>query len=328
MTEYSFIAQTVYKAGTHFVCPMNETNKLEVVKMNQIGPIMIVEGPNNCKVPYSRSLFLNGPDRVLIDTGADANTLLEIDQQYGVELIINTHYHPDHTRHNHLFTNVPTWINPIEFNTVRTMEGVALSNGVYQEWGAEGAELWKKSLSPKWVKSLGEISGTYDYEVEYSFGGVKVVFLHTPGHTKGLSCPYFPELGVIFVVDYDMTTFGPWYNGSDSDIDEFIESGNRLLTMDADTFITGHQKGIFTKKEFQLAMEKFLEVISRRDHKIESYVKQGLSFEELTNIGIIYPQKMLEHKILKTWERSGIRKHLHRLGYSIPESHLEMINTK
>ncbi|NRD80467.1 MBL fold metallo-hydrolase [Bacillus sp. BRMEA1] len=288
--------------------------------MKQIGPVMILEGKNFSKVPYSRSLFINGDDKVLIDSGADPALLLDVEKEYGIELIINTHYHPDHTLHNHLFGDVPKWINPIEYETSRTIEGIAHANGVFQEWGPNGVKNWKKTLPQEWTKNLGEITGTYDYETETKFGDVKVIFLHTPGHTSGLSCPYFPELGIVFTGDYDMTSFGPWYNGTDGDIDDFISSGKRLLTLDANTYITGHQKGIFSKEEFKKKMGDFLGIIERRDQIITRYAQEGLTFEELTDIGIFYPKKSLENTILKTWERSGIRKHLKRLGLSIPET--------
>jgi hydroxyacylglutathione hydrolase len=174
------------------------------------------------------------------------------------------------------------------------------------------------------VQNLGEISGTYQYE-EYNFSGVKVNFLHTPGHTKGYTSPYFPELGVVYVGDFDMTSFGPWYFGTDGDIDEFISSSARLVELDAETYITGHQKGVFTKQEFTEAMGKFLAIIERRDEVIERYVRQGMNFEELTNLGILYPKKKLEVLILRTWERSGIRKHLHRLGYSVQGTEIQLV---
>lgn len=289
--------------------------KLEVVTMQQIGPLIIVEGPNNSKVPFSRSLYINCSEKILIDSGADPKALLNINEQFGINLILNTHYHPDHTQHNYLFPKAKKLINSLEFDTARSIEGIGKANGIYQEWGDAGIELWKKNVPKEWVNSLWEITSTYDYEVEYSFGGVKVIFLHTPGHTSGLASPYFPELGVVYVSDYDMTSFGPWYNGTDGNIDEFIKSGKRLLNLDADTFITGHQKGTFTKKEFQHEMEKFLDIIDKRDEIIDNCVRKGLTFEELTNIGVFYPKKMLNRSILKTWERSGARKHLHRLGH-------------
>jgi hydroxyacylglutathione hydrolase len=291
-----------------------------VIKMKRIGPLVIVEGPNNSKVPFSRSLYIDSTEKVLIDSGADPKALLQINQQFGIELILNTHYHPDHTQHNHLFPNAQKWINPIEFETVRTIEGIAKANGIYQEWGEAGVEIWRKNLPLEWINSLGEISGTYDYEVEYSFGGVKISLLHTPGHTSGLVSPYFPELGVVYVGDYDMTSFGPWYNGTDGDIEDFIKSGKRLLSLDATTFITGHQKGIFSKQEFQQEMGKFLNFIDKRDEAIERYVREGLTFKELTDIGIFYPKSTLNVPIFKTWERSGIRKHMHRLGLTVSET--------
>ncbi|MEC1521380.1 MBL fold metallo-hydrolase [Neobacillus niacini] len=288
--------------------------------MQQLGQLLIIEGPNHSKVPYSRSLYIHSKDKVLIDTGADPAELRALKVQYGVDLIINTHYHPDHTLHNHLFPNAKKWINPLEFETIQSIDGIAQGNGVYQEWGPDGVEALRKHMPKEWVQNLGEISGTYQYEQEYNFSGVKVHFLHTPGHTVGYSSPYFPELGVVFVGDFDMTSFGPWYFGTDGDINAFIASGKRLIELEADTYITGHQKGLFTKQEFTEAMNKFLAIIDQRDETIEKYVRQGMNFEELTNIGIFYPKKILSTMILRTWERSGIRKHLQRLGYKVDES--------
>ncbi|MDZ5471460.1 MBL fold metallo-hydrolase [Bacillus sp. 31A1R] len=296
--------------------------------MNRIGPLVIVEGPSMSKVPFSRSIFIDTESRVLIDSGADPEALKEINQQFGIDLIINTHYHPDHTQHNYLFPKAEKWINPIEYETSRTIEGIAKANGIHQEWGDAGVEMWRKNLPVEWVENLDQISGTYDYETEYNFSGVKAIFLHTPGHTSGLVSPYFPELGTVYVSDYDMTSFGPWYNGTDGDIEDFIKSGNRLMELDANTFITGHQKGIFTKEEFKQEMVKFLEVINKRDELVNQYVRQGLTFEELTEIGIFYPKNTLTVPIFKTWERSGIRKHLARLGLTVSKTDGALISAK
>ncbi|WP_449539666.1 MBL fold metallo-hydrolase [Ferdinandcohnia sp. Marseille-Q9671] len=288
--------------------------------MERIGPLLIIEGPSKSKVPFSRSLYIDCPDKVLIDTGAAPEALVEIESRKGVDLIVNTHYHPDHTQHNHLFPYTPKLINSIEYKTARSIDGVAKLNGIYQEWGSSGVELFRNSVPTEWVENLTDISDFYEYEKEYRFGDVTVRFLHTPGHTKGFACPYFPDLGVVFASDYDMTTFGPWYCGTDGDIDEFIASAKRLLSLDVNTYITGHQKGVFTKKEFNEAMVPYLDIINERDRKIEQLVHKGLDFEELTNVGIFYPKKALTQPLYQTWERVGIRKHLKRLGLSVPEA--------
>jgi glyoxylase-like metal-dependent hydrolase (beta-lactamase superfamily II) len=106
--------------------------------MNRIGPLVIVEGPKISKVPFSRSIYIDSPDKVLIDSGAEPETLFDLQKECGIELIINTHYHPDHTQQNYLFPDVTKAINPIEFKTVRTIEGVAKANGIFQEWGDAG----------------------------------------------------------------------------------------------------------------------------------------------------------------------------------------------
>lgn len=297
--------------------------------VQQIGPVKIIEGPNKSKVPYSRSLYIDGSsEKVLIDTGADPSILKQLQLDSGIDLIINTHYHPDHTCHNTLFSDTEKWINRIEYHMPLTIEGITKANGIFQEWGPEGVKKWGKEIPEEWIKSLTEINGYYEYEKQYSFGNVHVHFLHTPGHTKGLSCPFFPDLGIVFTSDYDMTSFGPWYNGTDGCIEEFICSAKRLLSLDAKYYITGHQKGMFNKKQFHAAMVNYLDIIDQRDEMIENYVQKGLSFDELTTIGIFYPKHTLKHSLFLTWERSGIRKHLHRLGYTVVNSDMSRIMMK
>lgn len=283
----------------------------------QFGPIKTIEAPNHSKVPYSRSLFVDGKEKILIDTGSDPKDLLALKKEFGIDYIINTHYHIDHTAQNYLFKNAEIWINPIEYKASKTVEGIAKINGIYEVWGKDGIDNWRKNLPETWIQSLHSITGTYEYNKEYHFSGTTIIFLHTPGHTAGLASPYFPDYGVVYVSDYDMTSFGPWYNGSDGDIDHFIESGKKLLELDAHTFITGHQKGVFSKKEFIRAMERYLSIIDKRDETIMKLVQQGMSFNEITNYGIFYPKQLLHKFSFQTWETIGIRKHLERLQLKV-----------
>ncbi len=288
--------------------------------MKTFGPIMLVEGPkNSSKLPYSRSLYIGGKAKVLIDSGAAPAALQTIEKEQGIRLIANTHYHPDHTSNNHLFPDVEKWMNPLEFKTALTFEGAAKLNGIYQEWGEEGVRAFRRMVTPEMEENLSGITHSYEYGREYLFGDVKTVFLHMPGHTAGYTCPYFPDYGVVHAGDFDMTSFGPWYNGTDGDIGKFVDSAKQLLELDADTYVTSHQKGVFTKAEFKAAMSGYLAVIEKRDEIIYQLAQDGRSFDSLTSFGVFYPKRVLAQPMLKTWERSGIRKHLERLGIMVKE---------
>lgn len=283
----------------------------------QIGPIKMIEATNGCKVPFSRSLFIKGKENILIETGSDPQNLISLEKEFGVDYVINTHYHFDHTAQNYLFKRAEKWINPIEYESTSTIEDVAKINGIYEVWGDDGVEKWKNTVPETWIDSLKSFTGKYEYNKEYKFSNVTIIFLHTPGHTAGLASPYFPHYGVVYVSDYDMTSFGPWYNGSDGDIEQFIQSGKKLLELDAHTYITGHQKGVFSKKEFQLAMEQFLSIIDKRDEIITKLIHQGMGLKEICNYGIFYPKQFLHSFSFQTWERIGIRKHLQRLQLEV-----------
>jgi glyoxylase-like metal-dependent hydrolase (beta-lactamase superfamily II) len=49
----------------------------------------------------------------------------------------------------------------------------------------------------------------------------------------------------MFTADLDLTKAGPYYGDRDSDIDETIQSVERLKGFDVETYLTSHGKGIF-----------------------------------------------------------------------------------
>ena len=124
---------------------------------------------------------------------------------------------------------------------------------------------------------------------------------------------YFPRYGAIYVADLDLTPFGPWYAGSDGDIDLFISSCRMIENVDAEFFITGHEIGILSKEEFRTGMERYLAVIEERDKKILSVLSAPFSLEEVVDRGLIYDRKYHMDAWIYMWEFITIKKHLQRL---------------
>ncbi len=124
---------------------------------------------------------------------------------------------------------------------------------------------------------------------------------------------YFPRYGAIYVADLDLTPFGPWYCGSDGDIDQFISSCRMIENIDAEFFITGHETGILSKEEFRAGMEGYLAVIEERDKKILSVLSAPFLLEEVVDRGLIYGRRYHVDAWVYMWEFITIKKHLQRL---------------
>src|SRR5262249_45226663 len=123
-------------------------------------------------------------------------------------------------------------------------------------------------------------------------GGVEIRAVHTPGHTPGLLCLHFPEQRALYIADYDLTDFGPWYGNQSPDPDQFIESAERIRALDVDHLITSHEAGVVPREKLEPLLTKFLGHIERRDDKIVDLMKDGpRSFDELTHGGIVYSER-------------------------------------
>ena len=138
--------------------------------------------------------------------------------------------------------------------------------------------------------------------------------LHALGHTRGYSCPYLPEHGILFVGDFDLTSFGPFYMDADGDIDAFIKSAYMTLEVDAKYYVTAHQKGVKDADEYKRELMEYVHIIDRRDEKIKQCIRQGIPMKDLIYQEIFYYKQHLGLRpfFIKS-EKIGIAKHLKRL---------------
>ncbi|MHA1432095.1 MAG: MBL fold metallo-hydrolase [Candidatus Freyarchaeota archaeon] len=78
-----------------------------------------------------------------------------------------------------------------------------------------------------------------------SLGDTKLQVLHTPGHSRGHCCFLLPEEKIVFLSDIDLTSFGPWYGALDSNVDDFIDSIEKLKRMSFEIAVTSHKGEVF-----------------------------------------------------------------------------------
>jgi hydroxyacylglutathione hydrolase len=291
----------------------------------RIGPIEVLIGKKQSRTPYSTSLLIKGGEQdALIDCGAGEEVFDYVKREHSVSDIYVTHYHLDHLWGLSHFPDRHIWINERDLPKLSDLEEVAKANGYYALFGEEkGIQMVggrqvvtgeRKRGQHSWAHVVDVPKSTYPYDQEMEIAGINVIMLHAPGHCEGFCCPYFPDYGVLHVGDFDLTAFGPWYNNADSDIDDMVRSAKRTLLVDAEHYVTSHQKGVVSRADYKRLLETYMGIIDRREEQVIRAVRQGISPEQLIHQEVFYLQKNVQEKPrLLTFEKMGIAKHLKRL---------------
>jgi glyoxylase-like metal-dependent hydrolase (beta-lactamase superfamily II) len=221
-------------------------------------------------------------------------------------------------------------LNKIEAECFIDPSNIIKRVGVFQIYNQKGIDDWlfytKQINAPKtpyspsrnhaWYLSSCRLDGIYEYEESWQCGNTEFKFIHTPGHSAGFCCVYFPGESLIYTGDIDLTEFGPYYGGTDSNINDFITSSQKIANLDLKYYATGHEVGtIFSAEEFRLQLEKYLTIIEKRDAQILNELETGpQTLDDLTNLGMIYGgPKYLVDPWVYAWEKITILKHLERL---------------
>jgi len=279
--------------------------------------IHLVTGKNNGKFPFSHSIliFNNSEETILIDTGCGIENLQKLKGKYNIYRIINSHTHPDHSAGNWIFkNNVESIEVPIQgFNTSGSI--LALSKR-FTEPG-EIANYWKNHVPKMMGMKDCKPTQSFDDKSEFDFGDVKLLPIHTPGHTIDHYCFYEPNDKILFSFDIDLTSFGPWYGHRESSISQFKDSITKLKELDIKVLVSSH-KGIIIK-DIHKQLELFSSKFDTRTKKIRDLLGAGIvTLDQLVEKKPIYGEFPYAEPLLRYWETQMIKKHLAKI-----EQHLK-----
>ena len=289
--------------------------------------IKVIPGGNGGRFPFSHSLFIDDDVKAVVDTGAGEGPLSDLKRRVPVDWVINTHYHFDHIAWNFLFEKSRILLNSRESEAFRDRRAIGRFLGMAEVYGESWVEGWLERIadprtlqspwSPqndhKWWLSTARIDGTYAWGDVLDFGKTKARVLAAPGHSEGFCCLFFPGEGIAYVSDMDLTPFGPWYGGTDGDIDAMVRSCREAVALGARQYITGHEKGLVDGESFRDGMKVFLSKIDDRDRALLESLKTPMTLDELACLGIIYPRKFHGDAWVSMWNRLMTQKHLRRL---------------
>ena len=191
-----------------------------------------------------------------------------------VDLLINTHYHADHTFGNQSFTC------PILAcqTTVEIMRTCLLTywhrDCIKQEMDDDPAmaKAWKnlKITFP---------TETFDREKHLDFMGLKIILKNVGGHTPDSSTVFFPDLKVLFSGDIVFNRIYPTLLRHDGHPYKLIEVLQGLRVMDIDTIVPGH--GPIGDKTSVGELIRYWEGLTVRGRK---YLEEKIDFHRVGDI--------------------------------------------
>lgn len=266
--------------------------------------LIFVDGPNKGRFPFCNGLFINDDVRALIDTDMAVEDINQLAAE-GMDIIINSHYHEDHVLHNQKFTNAQVYAHPLDIPGY-TLEGYLEMYGFVGEDRATGLEFirsfgWTPSLVHRELQD-GEI---------LDFGHVALKVIHAPGHTPGQCIFLDQESGILFAADIDLTSFGPWYGSACSNINDFIASIKKCMELKPNLIVSSHR--LLVTEDIQGALQKYLDIIYRREQDVLQALQTPMSLEQLTDLQIVYGPKVQMDALLRFFEKMSIARHLDRL---------------
>ncbi|HPC00332.1 MAG TPA: MBL fold metallo-hydrolase [Syntrophales bacterium] len=271
------------------------------------GPVWFIPGNRGGRYPYCHSLFLEGPG-IIIDPASNFERLREIRNTEEVKAVWLSHWHEDHFTYLDLFDDLPLFIAPEDQPPFTDVE-------VLLDWyGLEGdhRDYWRRAIVETFHYRPRPVAGFLQAGPSLLPGGLGVEIIPTPGHTPGHLAFHFPELGVVFMGDYDLTPFGPWYGDRHSSISQTLESLDKLASMEARVFLTGHERGVFAPPEPE-DWQRYRRVIFTREEKLLEFLKTPHSLEDIVLAGIVYGKAREPKAFFEFGERAIMKKHLEAL---------------
>ncbi len=276
----------------------------------RFGRIVFIPGQKGGRYPFCNSLFIDDETKAIIDPASDETCLLALQASKGIDVIVNSHYHEDHIAFNYLFPDAELYVH----------EAIAPGFQSYRRYldycgllESPDREEWDRLFLQRYHYRERTPALTFKDGDVLTFGSTKAVVLHTPGHTIGHCSFLFPDEGVLFMGDHDLTHFGPWYSDRVSDIEQTIRSVERLLTIPAEVYVTSHELGILRGDLSKLAAD-YLDIIRQREERIVSFLQVPRTLEEMVDKWLIHKKAYQPRYFFAFAERGMLLRHLERLA--------------
>ena len=265
----------------------------------------LLAGRKQGRFPFCHGVLIkDGNTTALIDPGCGREVLEPLARSGEVELVINSHTHPDHSAGTHWFAGteilVPEAALPSAGSVQRLSERLMAPG--------EPAEHWRV-----WVR---EALDFVDYEPTGSFapgetlriGSTRLEVIATPGHVLDHCCFWLPDQGVLLSSDIDLTPFGPFYGNQESSLEQMRRDIDLVAKMDPGLLVSSHRPPL--DRGIAEACRVYAAAIETRQEAILKLLAKEMTRAGLVEASPIYGGHTALPHFTPYWEGQMIDKHL------------------
>jgi len=279
------------------------------MKDHQFGRIRFLCGENGGKYPFNHSLYLQGEkSRVVLDPACSLAKLARLKDE-GVDCIWLSHWHEDHIRYMNVFETCPLWMSERDFPPLTDLDVFIDWYGI-EETGSRA--YWKKEMLETFNYRPRQEARFIADDETIDLGDLTVQVIATPGHTPGHLSFFFPEEELLFLGDYDLTSFGPWYGDVASSIDQTVQSIRRLKSIPAKRWVAAHNSGLYEANPGPL-WKAYEDIIYERENKLLAFLDRPKTLEVICAAWLIYGRPREPREFFEFNEKVLVGKHLEYL---------------
>jgi len=277
--------------------------------------VHLIRGENNARFPEANTILLDDEILTLVDAGSSMRntegTLRDLGYQLSdIERIVLTHYHIDHKGHA---ADIQRAAGCELICHTLAVKGVETFQGLVDYYGIAGNkyyDAWRTLLDLRFghVETDYNVTGTFSDRETINCGSIDLIPIHLPGHTIDHTCFGINDLETFFLVDIDLTRFGPWYGNKVSDIEEFKKSVDKVIEMKPKIGISSHLINP-VEENLENRLKAFRSIFEKREEHILESISKGIdTLDSLAKAPTIYPRIPMD--AYYTFEIFMLEKHL------------------
>ena len=250
----------------------------------QFGAVTVLYGDRRGKYPHGNTLIVRGRDESLA-----------IDPSLGlvargpapprVDGVLHSHCHEDHFAGSFLYPDAPWLVHHADLPAMRSLDALMELYGypepIRSRWSKIVVDQFHFTPRPDAIAFAG--GDVFD------LGGVTVEAIHAPGHTRGHCFFRIEPVGMVYLADVELSSFGPYYGDAWSDLDDFERTLAGARDLDARYYATFHHIGVLDDRAaFRERLDRYTAVIADRERRLLDYLAEPRTLDDIVGHRFIY----------------------------------------